>query len=154
MNSIQGYNSGNSLTTSYPPSTRATTSSSFATTSDSGSYNLHDMTIGQIRDMTDQMATDGKLDPMQWATLQVSGWMDQNPSDPASGQAGLASSGRGVNGIASRSDTQTYDVVSTLEGAAQFEQAHGNTQGATEYQKLLNTFESSNSQEKTVSATA
>jgi hypothetical protein len=112
------------------------------------------MTISQIRDMTDQMATDGKLDPMQWATLQVSGWMDQNPSDPASGQAGLASSGGGVNGIASRSNTQTYDVVSTLEGAAQFEQAHGNTQGATEYQNLLKAFESSNSQGKTVNATA
>lgn len=154
MSSIQGYSSGNSLTTPYPSSTRTTTSTSSATTSDSGSYNLHDMTISQIRDMTDQMATDGKLDPMQWATLQVSGWMDQNPSDPASGQAGLASFGVGANGIASRSDTQTYDVVSTLEEAAQFEQAHGNTQGATEYKNLLNAFESSNSQRKTVSATA
>jgi hypothetical protein len=91
------------------------------------------MSLGQIRTMSDQMAVDGKLDPMQWATLQVSGWMDKDPYNPTPSDA--------------QSGGQTYDVVSTLQNAAAFETTYGDPKGAAEYANLLNTFETFDSQQ-------
>jgi hypothetical protein len=130
MTSIQGYSS---LANSYQTTAKANASNSSVSTSDSESYNLNDMSLGQIRTISDQMAVDGKLDPMQWATLQISGWMDKDPYNPTP--------------LDAQNGGQTYDVVSTLQNAAAFETTYGNTEGATEYENLLNTFETFDSQQ-------
>jgi hypothetical protein len=143
MSSIQGYSTLGSLVNSYQTTAKSNTSNSPASatnTGNAGSYDLNGMTLGQIRTMSDQLAVGGKLDPMQWATLQVSGWMDKDPYNPTP--------------LDSQSAGQTYDVVSTFQNAAAFEEEHNNSKGATEYENLLNTFQTFDSQQSTTNTEA
>lgn len=155
MTSIQGYGSLSAWMNAFPTTTKTDTTSSSTSTSTCTTDDLGSMTISQIREVTDKMATDGKLDPMQFALMQVSGWMDPNPSNPSSGQSNSASYGGGIYNVASPSSTQTYDVTSTLQAAAEFAQSGGNTQGAAEYRNLLKAFESYGTQkQQSINATA
>ena len=102
-----------------------------------GSFDLHKMTIKQVRAATTELCAEGKLDPMQQALANISGWLELG-SDGTLGHGSTYSS----SGIAAESSfAETYDMVSTLQDAAAFEQAHGNYTGASEYVKMLSAFE-------------
>lgn len=125
------YNYGESAAT-------ASTNGSSASTS---SGDLNNMTIAQIRDMTDKMALDGKLTDSQQMALIGDGLQDLNAADPSYQPS--------TNGIGySRADTGTYNVTSMMEGAATFASSVGNSQMAAIYQSIasaLGEYENSSS---------
>jgi hypothetical protein len=140
MVSIQSNSNLGSLFNSYQTNAKAIASNPSTSNSNSSTYDLNDMTLGQIRTMTDQLAQDGKLTPMQFAILQVSGWMDTDPNNPTP--------------LDAQSGGQTYDVISTLQNAAAYDEEHFNVKGAASYEDLLHTFETFATQESTINTKA
>ena len=67
------------------------------------------MTISQIRDMTDKMAAEGKLDKIQEIALAGAGLMDGGNGLPSAPDDGVAFS---------RSDPGTYNMVGLMDNAA------------------------------------
>jgi len=120
---------GNILSTgsSSQSNTSATSSGSEASFSSS-------MTISQIRDEVDKMATSGQLTTKQQMALIAAGFQDLNASDPSyqpAGQEGYT-----------RATTGTLDVTSTLESISDFDSAQKNSTLAATYSGLADLFES------------
>jgi hypothetical protein len=83
-------------------------------------FDTSNMTIAQIRDVTDQMAVSGKLSLKQQMALIGDGLMDPNPRDPS-----YQPTTQGIRVGYSRSDSGTHDFVGMMQGAASFAQDAG-----------------------------
>jgi hypothetical protein len=92
-----------------------------------------EMTVSQIRDKVDQMATSGQLTTQQQMALIASGFQDLNANDPSYQPA---SQDEGYT----RSSTQTFDLSSTLQSISTFDTAQGNPGMAATYSNLANLF--------------
>jgi len=126
----------NDILASGSASTGASSGSSSSSTSATGNDESFSscMTIAQIRDAVDKMATSGQLTSDQQMALISAGLQDldaTNPSYQPAGQTGYT-----------RSTTGTYDPVSMLERYAAFDTSQGNTSMASMYSRLADLFES------------
>jgi hypothetical protein len=92
-----------------------------------------EMTVSQIRDKVDQMATSGQLTTQQQMALIASGFQDLNANDPSYQPA---SQDEGYT----RSSTQTFDLSSALQSISTFDTAQGNPDMAATYSSLANLF--------------
>jgi hypothetical protein len=142
MSLIQGYGSASFLNAPYTSGV-PTSSSSASPSSLDGS----NMTISQIRDITDQMAINGQLTSMQDLHLEVNGLMDLNPADP-SYQPDMGGVGY------SRSDTGTYNFSDMMNGEAAFDASQGFTQNASAERGIAQAFQEYEKTTNTLSATA
>ncbi len=115
----------NNPTASGTGSTSAPTQSGVSSSADADS-----MSIGEIRDLTDQMALAGKLTGVQQLALIGDGLQDLNAANPSN----QPSDGIGY----SRTDTGTYDFVGMMNSAAEFARASDNSQSASTYQGIAN----------------
>jgi len=97
-----------------------------------GSSSDGGLTISQIRDQVDKLATTGQLTDAQQRALVGAGFQDLNANDPTyqpAGQEGYT-----------RLTTQTFDFSSTLQSIASFDSAHGNSTVAATYNSLADLF--------------
>lgn len=104
---------------------QSTLASGSAADASSSSFDFKHITIGQIRDITDKMAIDGKLTAFEQLALILNGMQDMDASDPSyqpAGQEGY-----------SRADTATYDIVAMMNSSANFADSVGNFHSANTY---------------------
>jgi hypothetical protein len=99
----------------------SSSSTSGGTTSSSSSVDFSAMTISQIRDMTDEMVSNGKLNDLQVVALSSYGLMDETVT------------GEGPSMGYTRADTGTYNVVNILNSIANFDRSAGDTQDAATF---------------------
>jgi hypothetical protein len=126
MSSIQGYGSSDLVASSYTSGVES------KKTSDTPSSNWNDLSISQIRDTTDQMATSGQLTAQQQMALIGGGLQDPNAYDPGYQPT------QGTQVGYSRSDAGTYDMVNIMDGAAAMATS---PQSAAIYQSIAQDFE-------------
>jgi hypothetical protein len=129
-----GYSSSAALTNIFASDASTTSSqgASSASSSDDGVNFDSNLSIAQIRDTVDTMATSGQLTTAQQRALIVSGFQDMNAYDPSyqpAAQTGL-----------SRSDSDSVNMVSTLESQSAFAASAGNSQMAAVYSSLATMF--------------
>lgn len=137
---------GSYLSDSTPYETSSKPASAQAT--GSSTTDFQDMTVSQIRDMTDQMALGGKLTGLQQLALIGDGLQDLEASNPAY----QSNDGTGY----SRTDAGTYDFVGMMNSAAEFAQEQHNSQTASVYQGIADAVQQyeSDSTSSTVKASA
>lgn len=84
-----------------PPSTSTLNPSSptsGASTASSGSYNLQDLSLSQLQDLTDKLLSSGSLSPMEQQILQSMETLAKQTSNGTSFSAGSVSNGSGFSG--------------------------------------------------------
>ena len=99
------------------------------TAQQSGQTDFEHMTVSQIRDMTDQMASEGRLDPLQQISLANAGLMDGQTSNSGTDTTGP---------VFTRDDPGTYNLVDMMDGSATLSAYMGDNQLANLFNGIAN----------------
>lgn len=151
MSSIQDYIRSSQFNTSNSSSfsSKKTSEACSATGKDAFGFDLKNMTIDEIRTATDKLYSEGKLDAFAQVSAFASGWLGKG-SDGVLGHGHIYTSpGHALAADSSSTSTgvSTYNLAGTLQGAAQFEEASGNSKTANVYLNMLKLYEGLDSHE-------
>lgn len=136
-----------SLLSSVEQSYDANTSSSSATSASSDQADFKSMTVGQFRDITDQLASDGKLTDLQQMALISTGLQDNNAYDKSYQpyEEGLSYT---------RSDTNTYDFLNIVNDYAACDVARATQSGENIFQSIGTLLQSNESKDEATAASS